>query len=214
MHVDVMSLVVAGLAGINAYLLYRKSREPRERARRGFARSKRTAIGKIKDGQWVKVTGTVGAIGPTMTSPISRRECIGFWSEVDSVDQNSVVTTKDGRCGAFSVADDTGQVIVEGPFFLTMKIEQEELAAPAAPVQLLERISLKMEGAGRVREALLQPGDRVSVFGLVFLEPDPAVPSAGFRSPQLVRHMRGLDRVPIILGPAEEKSRSEKSAGR
>lgn len=214
MHADWGSIVLAAGAALNAYLLYRKSREPRERARRGFARSKSTPIGKIKEGQWVKVTGTVGAIGPTMTSPISRRACIGFWSEVDSVDQNSVVTKKDGRCGAFSVADDTGQVIVEGPFLLAFEIEQEWSPVPAEHVQLLERIGLRLEGAGRIREALLQPGDRVSVFGLAFLEPNPAVPAAGFRSAPLVRHMRGLDRTPIILGPAEEKSGSEKSAGR
>jgi len=49
------------------------------------------------------------------------------------------------------------------------------------------------------REALLQPGDRVSVLGLAFLEPDPAAPAAGFRSAPLALRMRGSAAQPIVV---------------
>jgi len=203
MRNDLTSILMVVLAGINAYFVLRKSRDPRELARQAFRRAKSGPIGQIKDGEWVKVTGTVGAVGAMMTSPSTGRECIGFWSEVDSVDQNTVVTKKEGRCGPFSVSDDTGQVIALGPFMLTFGIEQERSPAPK-DVEFLQRIGMAMDGVlkdGKVREVLLRPGDRVSVFGLAFLEPDAAAPAAGLRSPGLVRHLRGSDDRPIVLGP-------------
>ena len=49
------------------------------------------------------------------------------------------------------------------------------------------------------REALLKPGDRVSVLGLAFVEADPAAPAAGFRSPSLALIMRGSVSQPIVV---------------
>jgi hypothetical protein len=116
-------------------------------------------------------------------------------------------------CGAFSITDDTGQVIVACPFQPVFDIEEEWSPMPDQHVAFLERIGALTDSAlrdknVRILEELLRPGDRVSVLGLAFLEPDPASPSEGFRSPPLVRHLRGSGGRPVILGGAYDPDQS------
>jgi len=76
-----------------------------------------------------------------------------------------------------------------------------------ACLEFLEQIGVRADHThSAVRETVLKPGDRVTVFGLAFLEPDATAPSTGFRSPPLVRHLRGQGQRPVMLGPADEKT--------
>jgi len=51
---------------------------------------------------------------------------------------------------------------------------------------------------------LLRPGDRVTVFGLTFLEPDPT--EHGVRTSPLVLRMRGATGQPVVVAAADARS--------
>jgi len=206
MVIDPFWFILAGLLGIQAYL---RSRRPRERARRAFARARNVPIGLIVDGQRACVTGTVGAAGAAMTSPIGGHSCVAFRLEVkraDDEDGYSPALTRDGG-GAFSITDDTGTLQVEGPFLVTFHLGSGWADVPHDDLDFLEEEGVKTTGtwgdtAFVYREWLLEPGDTVSVLGLAFLEPDPTRASAGFRSAPLVPRMRGSAREPVVIGDA------------
>jgi hypothetical protein len=179
------------------------SRPPR-RARRPIIPAANTAIAGVKQGERVRVTGTVGPRAPLMTSPISERDCIGFRLDVERVDGGPPTVFERQACGAFAIADATGEIFVDGPFMLglpaagnlsTMRPRLLELLAAAG----VPRLELPSYRGFAFREALLLPGDRVSVVGRVFLEPDPAAPAAGFRAPSLALRVSGSASEPVVI---------------
>lgn len=178
--------------------------QPRRRARRVLGRLANTPIAEIKNGEWAKVTGIVSMRAPLLTSPIAEQECIGFRLDVERVDGTHSTVFERQACGAFTIADDSGQLHVDGPFLLGLDAQGDwstmrpRLLASldAADVPTLQLASYR---GFAFREALLRPGDRVSVLGLAFLEPDPAAPAAGFRSAPLALGMRGSARQPIVV---------------
>ena len=194
-----VALVVAVV--IMAYALWLQARR---RARRLLGRLANTPIAEIKNGEWAKITGVVSIRAPLLTSPIAERECIGFRLDVERVDGTHSTVFERQACGAFTIADDTGQLHVDGPFLLGLDAQGDwstmrpRLLAllDAAGVPTLQLASCR---GFAFREALLQPGHWVSVLGLAFLEPDPAAPAAGFRSPSLVMGMRGSASQPIVV---------------
>jgi hypothetical protein len=197
--VATVALAVAALAMGYAWW----SRPPR-RARREIMPAANTPIAGVKQGERVKVTGTVAALAPLLTSPVGERDCIGFRLDVERVDGAFPTVFERQACGAFSIADDTGEINVDGPFLLglpatgnlsTMRPRLLELlAAAGAP-----RLELPSYRGFAFREARLMPGDRVSVVGRAFLEPDPAAPAAGFRSPSLALRVSGSVSEPVVI---------------
>jgi hypothetical protein len=178
--------------------------QPRRRARRVLGRLANTPIAEIKNGEWAKITGVVSVRAPLLTSPIAERECIGFRLDVERVDGTHSTVFERQACGAFTIADDTGQVHVDGPFLLGLDAQGDWSTMRPRLLALLDAagvptLQLASYRGFAFREALLQPGDRVSVLGLAFREPDPAAPAAGFRSPPLVLRMRGSVTRPIIV---------------
>jgi hypothetical protein len=182
-------------------------------ARRVLAPLANTPIAEIKNGEWAKVTGVVSMRAPLLASPIAEQECIGFRLDVERVDGGDPTVFERQACGAFTISDDTGQLHVDGPFLLGLEsrgdwstMRQRLLALlDAAGVPTLQLASYR---GFAFREALLQPGDRVSVFRLAFLEPDSAAPAAGFRSPPLVLRMRGsVSRLIVVTDLGEDAGR-------
>jgi len=185
---------------------------PANHALAALRRAKDTPIAELKHGEWARVTGVATAAAPTLTSPIGEDECIGFRIEVTGPDQNVLSTVihntvstvmRRETCQPFSISDETGKAHVDGPFVLGLDFGAfiavpedrhgvlEEAGVPIAGILFDKRIAY--------REVLLRPGDRISIFGLVFLEPDPTVPAAGLRSPPLVARIQGSDDQPIIV---------------
>ena len=178
--------------------------QPRRRARRVLGRLVNTPIAEIKNGEWAKVTGIVSVRAPLLTSPIREQECIGFRLDVERVDGTHSTVFERQACGAFTIADDTGQVHVDGPFLLGLDAQGDWSTMRPRLLALLDAagvptLQLASYRGFAFREALLQPGDRVSVLGLAFLEPDPAAPAAGFRSAPLALRMRGSAAQPIVV---------------
>ncbi|HEY7371415.1 MAG TPA: hypothetical protein VIF57_04495 [Polyangia bacterium] len=184
----------------------------RSRDRRTLARARTAPIAAAKDGAWALVTGTLEAVGPAMTSPVGGETCIGFRLEVRPAgeDESPVWTKEDA--GAFSVADRTGTMHVEGPLRIVVEQKDDWARMAREDLDLLEEADVRTTGllgdpTFEYREWLLQPGDLVSVFGLVFLEPDPAAPAAGLRAAPLIRRMRGSAERPLLVQPAERPAR-------
>ena len=133
-----------------------------------------------------------------------RAGCIGFRLDVERVDGTHSTVFERQACGAFTIADETGQLHVDGPFLLGLDAQGDWSTMRPRLLALLEAagvptLQLASYRGFAFREALLQPGDRVSVLGLAFLEPDPAAPAAGFRSAPLVLRMRGSVSQPIVV---------------
>jgi len=186
--------------------------DPADRALAALRRAKDTPIAELKHGEWARVTGVASAAAPTLTSPIGDDECIGFRLEVTGPDHNTLSTIiqhtvsivmRRGTCQPFSISDETGKAHVDGPCFLGLDFGVF-IAVPEYRYSFLEEAGVPTSGfffdkRFAYREVLLRPGDRISIFGLVFLEPDPTVPAAGLRSPPLVARIQGSDDQPIIV---------------
>lgn len=117
---------------------------------------------------------------------------------------------KSADCGAFLVTDDSGTAAVEGPIAIALdpadaawtNLPGGVLITPAH--KLLHDVAVARVGddlAGRYircQEALLRPGDRVSVFGLASMEVDPAG-RATLRDPPMLHHITGSEDAPVIV---------------
>ena len=180
--------------------------QPSRRARRALRGKALASIAEIQHGDWAKITGVAGDLAPLMTSPIREEECIGFRLDVERVDGGPPVVFVRQACGAFSIADETGRVHLEGPFLLGLEAEGEWSTMRPRLLALLESagvpsLELASYRGFAFREALLRPGDRVTAFGLMFLEPDPN--EHALRSSPLVLRMRGSASQPIVIARAD-----------
>jgi hypothetical protein len=199
-------LILAGIALVKGVAWWV---EPRSYARWALRRAKHTPIAGLKDGQRAKISGVVSAIAPTVASPIGGRACVGFRVEVKRLDRQVMpVVMERETCGVFSVSDDTGKVDVEGPLFLGLDFEQGWVIVPPDRRPYLEAAGVRTTGVFfsrrfAFREALIRPGDRVSVLGLATFEPDPGEPAAGFRSPAFRAHLVGSKAEPVIVADAQ-----------
>jgi hypothetical protein len=206
------ALVFVALLGVYGPRLQRAYARRPERA---LKRMKTTAIVALKRDEPAKITGVVSPRDDLMTSPISGHPCIGFKLVVEGnepfLTPSSYDVMPEGRhllaqrevCGVFTLTDDTGTAVIEGPCRLGLEAAWAALApsviarlvgkmGPAAPGDALRYTRL------RFQEALLLPGDRVSVGGRPVMQPDPAAP-ASYRERPMVNHIRGTAEEPVLL---------------
>jgi hypothetical protein len=197
--VAALALAVAALA-----MGYAWWSRPPHGARREIIPAVNTPIAGIKQGERIRVTGTVSALAPLLTSPVGEHDCIGFRLDVERVDGAYPTVFERQACGAFSIADGTGEIHVDGPFLLglparghlsTMRPRLLELLAAAG----VPRLELPSYRGFAFREALLCAGDQVSVVGRAFLEPDPAVPAAGHRVLSVALRLSGSNGEPVVI---------------
>jgi hypothetical protein len=184
---------------------YRWWSGPRGRARRALGRIERVPIAELEHGVWAKVTGVVSPLERTLTSPIGQHACLGYRLEVEQMTGRTYPLVLElEECVAFSIADDTGRADVDGPFLLGVDFPSERLTVPRRSLGVLtgagiETSGIFLERRFVYREALLRPGDRVSVMALVTVELDPTVRPEGFRSPPLAARLRGTVKQPIFI---------------
>jgi hypothetical protein len=200
-----MTAIVIG--GILLFVGVAWSMDPANYASSALRRAKNVPIAELKHGEWARVTGVVSAAAPTLTSPIGEEDCIGFRLEVTRPDEGMLsVALRRETCQPFSISDETGKAHVDGPFFLGLDFGRST-TVPEYRRRFLEEAGVPTSGIlfdrrFTYQEVLLRPGDRVSVFGLVFLEPDPTVPAAGLRAPPLVARINGSEDQPVIVARA------------
>jgi hypothetical protein len=168
-------ILVVFVTGQGAYVYLRPRLQ--SRARRRLQNSKATAIGALRPGESACIAGVVAARDATLTSPVGRKACIGFWTTIDQKPSHGagevwVPMARREACGAFTVTDEAGTAVVEGPFRLDLDPDDSAWPnlPPAAYSFLEQEQGASAAGVGgdhplRFQEAVLVPGDRVKVFG-------------------------------------------------
>jgi len=170
-----------------------------------------TPIAAIADGADVRIQGRAVARAPLRTSPISRRDCIGFRLIIDSDGGGGDAwhrVVEQEEFDSFVVRDETGEAVLHGPFEIKLDpydSRSENNLPPELPA-FLESEGVPVNGsfgiACRFRyvETVLLPGDAVSAFGRATLEIDAAGRSRSPREPPLLCHFKGREDAVVIAG--------------
>lgn len=206
------------IVGVSAALVYglRWWFEPRRRARRALAAAREVRLADVKNGDRPRVTGIARPLEHATSSPIGRRPCIGYDLVVEERapgDNDWRVALERSSCAPFALVDEGARAVVEGPFMLELDPDDRgDIWAnlPPALFALLEEARVPLTGmfgrdkAFRFREALLAPGDRVTVLGRVFVEPQPGGLRDGFRAPPMLCAFKGGPGEPVVVSDADE----------
>jgi len=201
--------------GLVMWLIHRH----RRRARRALAAATRLAIAAVPEGEKVKITGVVENRDPLITSPVGGHPCIGFTLVIErGATENRDFLVQRADCRPFLLSDETGTVAVDGPFRMELDVDDGAWAnLPPSVYSLLEeelgqkKASVYFDSGQReirFKEALLRPGDRVSVLGRSTVEIDPAG-RGSYREAPMLAHIRGTEKEPVIIADAEEPAASE-----
>jgi hypothetical protein len=195
-------------AGLAVLMGLEWSSRKRVRAWRALRRAPHLLVAQVKDGAPARITGTASALGKLRTAPIGGASCLGYRVEIGVLKgrAQSVVLRKE-ECEPFAIADESGKATVEGPILFGLDFEDDWSELPEDAYALLEKAGVATVGTFfrirfSYRQALLEPGDRVSACGLAFLEPDPTQPSVGMRGPALRPHLRGTKRDSVAVADA------------
>jgi hypothetical protein len=152
------------------------------RARRLLARAPRVAIADARDGQVVKVVGTLEcAEGPPLEAPISARPCVHCVARVyrDLGETLEVLAEEHLGHGTAWVVDQTGKALIQ---LHESRVVLRPQTSDVAGEEITRRVGGLLERhGGRPREevslcfqeARLSPGDPVAVYGRCRFEPDP-----------------------------------------
>lgn len=178
----------------------------RTRAWRALRRAPHLLIAHVQNGASARITGTVSAIANERTSPVEGTPCVGFRLEIARREgRGQTIVMRREECDPFAIGDETGKATVEGLVLFALDWERDWSELPESGYALLEAAGVITEGIFFrrrfiYREALLEPGDRVSACGLAFLEPDPTQPAVDMREPALRPHLRGSrqERVAVV----------------
>ena len=208
-------LEIVGVGAALTVYAFRWWFEPRRRARRALAAAREVALADVRNGDRPRVTGVAKARERALTSPVGRRPCIGFQLIVEERapgDNDWRVALERSACTPFGLRDGSGEALIEGPFLLGLDPDDRgDIWAnlPPSLFALLEEAGVPLTGmfgrdkAFRFREALLQPGDRITVLGRVFVEPEPSGQRDGFRAPPMRCAFKGGPREPVVVSDAD-----------
>lgn len=207
----IVELIGAGLAVVGSALSWWW--DPRKRARRALDGVGDTPIRELADGDWARVTGKVAALQALQPSPVNQRPCIGYRLVLDTAIRGDPANgfahllTRES-CHPFSISDETGTAVVEGPFVLGLDFDDSSWTERSpALFKVLDDAGISSTPTGlRFSEAFLLPGDRVTLLGTVSLVVDPAGERRGFREPPLMRRIIGTERTPVMLRDEVEDS--------
>jgi hypothetical protein len=150
------------------------------------ARLPATRVGDLAEGRQVKVVGIVEA-QETIPAPLTQRPCVGWTIRAVAANGGWVLDqiARSAACDFWLRDDDGGRVLVHG--------ERAALVVATG-----NAISAAREAGVVQREALLIPGDRIAVVGMVQRELDPGGVTMYREAPtRLV-----LDGIPLWLLPA------------
>ena len=207
--------IVAGVSVLATYAI-RRWANPSKMARRSMSQVPPTPIAQLAEGERSRVCGVVEAAGPTITSPVDREACIGFRLLIERGKAGRggeywlpVVSRQ--ACQPFRIRDDTGEATVEGPFRIGLDVDDGGWAGLPPEVYAIldeEKVSMKPGFGGgdyqfRFSQALLKPGDRISVLGRASQKVDPTI-STGGRAAPLVWHFQGSDDEPVVLADEDD----------
>jgi hypothetical protein len=213
-EIKLIILLVTGALSLGVYV-YARWFAPGPRARRALGKVKATSIAELEEGAVGRVTGVVAALEAPQASPIAGQPCIGYHVVISERPSGGsgetwlpVVIRQ--HCQPFALRDDTGEAVCEGPFLIDVAPADGAWAGlPPAVYALLEEATVSMSGPFgrdkefRFTEALLKPGDRVTIVGRATHDLDPRGRSQGSRQPPTAWHLQGSDKQPVLIADAE-----------
>lgn len=188
----------------------------RERTKRALRDATQYAVGEFPDGAQGKVVGKVQLLGEPILAPLSGRSCVYYSIRVEEYRNNGTTGNwyqllADEEGVNFAVDDETGSAVVHVEAAKIVLSEDHSTTSSSSDLPneveraFLDRHSKKGEDwvsskTLRYVEAVIEPGETVSVFGYGSQEPDPNAAPTGYRDipPMRVRISGSKSRPAII----------------
>lgn len=187
-------------------------------------------FGEVPNGTRVRIYGIAGEAAGLLASPIMERACVAYRLVVEEPGWHTVLDQAAGV--PFVVQDGDVSVGVRGPFRVYLQVDFEwdfdndvqrriarllhlhdegALQRPSPPSSRPARRSSPMTDEiycqnYRYFEALVRPGDRVTVEGFASVTVDPAGTRDGLRAPPLLYTLSGTPERPAIVAVPERGS--------
>lgn len=186
-----------------------KSANEWRRVRKALGDVPRIAIAEVNSGRLARVVGVVHA-AETLVAPLSGERCVYYEVTVRPLDGSTRSIVHEQRGVPFVLADETGRALVDPAVsraFIVQELEESGTFDSSSPRQyeLLARhgkASKRALSRQRIvyREAIIAPGETISVTGEGVREPDPDAPQSGYREPAPTRlRMSGSAQVPLLM---------------
>lgn len=186
-----VGVVIAG-AGLVMHTFF----SDRAKAKRAIKRAQRKRIVDVRDGEVVKIVGTLRYADEVLEAPLTGRECAAWTVTVEDQGGKSRRTVIDDRAEvvSFFVEDDVGRAFIEGVathvIVRDAHFRQGFLEAPTP--RMTEFLHARGEDPKGVifhrsleyREGAIEAGETVAVLGIGRWEPDPdpeAMSRRGYR---------------------------------
>jgi hypothetical protein len=204
-----VALTIAGAA-------FRAGQRFMERRRARVALSRAPDLDDtVGEGTVVRVTGTVGLLGDPLVAPLSGVECVMYRSRIyvgDGIFKRNlwrVQTFETQELTRFSI--DTGrtgrhEIIVEGSHaWLDVPAHKSDNNDARKRLMLRLGVHYSEMPKSRFEELVVRPGMRVSIAGVLMLDPavEPSSEERGFRDePRSRVRLAGTVKHPLIVGTA------------
>jgi hypothetical protein len=209
--VDLVVFLLAtsiGLASLFAFVRYR----PSAQVKRALKRLAATPIADAREGEIVKIVGTVGYAGQTVESPMSRRTCAFYSIVVEKSNRTPAIEIlREERGVDFHVRDASGVALVRignVPPTTALVFERTRFTTPVDSDADIERI-LAAHGQAirgvvfykslRAREGLLVEGAKIAVGGLARWMPDPDAAGGNYRETPKRLVLQASEALPLFL---------------
>jgi len=170
----------------------------------------------MPNGTRVRIYGTARDGGVLLTSPLLARGCVAYRLVVEEPGWHPVLER--AACAPFLVQDGEVTVSVKGPFIVFLRAEYEWDFGDDVQARIARLVDGTAEPGGpgpadevysrnyRYFEALIRPGDRVTVEGFASVSVHPAGERDGLRAPPLLHALSGTADRPVIVSVPEPGS--------
>lgn len=184
-ELTLVAAAVGGLvaAGVRSALFSRDAT-----LRRALRGASRRSIRDVREGEIVKLTGVVRGLGPLVTAPLSRAPCVASSTKLEEpADGSWGERAHEVQAVDFVVEDATGCARVVTSHVELHAVHDREVSDAKELEALLARHGGSSRGLVlnrdfRYREAVFEPGQRVSVLGVCRFEAEPGeAAGSGYR---------------------------------
>jgi len=140
-----------------------------------------------------------------LTSPVMQQACLAYRLVVEEPGWRKVHDSAD--CAPFFLAQDAEIIIsVRGPFKVVLDATYQWEFGPDVQRRITSLLHQAPWKDYRYYEALIRPGDRISIEGFASVSVDPAGERAALREPPLLYTVAGTPERPAIVSVPERGS--------
>lgn len=215
--------MVAAAAAVGTFYFVRHYLAPATKLNRELRNTPRRTLAELPEGTLGRVVGKAVALDDTLEAPLSGRPCLYYTSIVEVSDGKYwKQIVREDRAVMFVLDDGTAKAIVD-PSSSKVVLDFEQTGASGTFDKPTEREQAFLDAhdtasthAGglfnrslRYREAVIEVGDTIAIFGATTREPDPdARPEGGYRgdAPTQLR-MTSSRKQPMIISNSASATR-------